>query len=105
MENVRLYDSNGRLIGKALPGGCYTGYKYDANGQLNTIIHTGMDFKETYVYEYDLSGNKIGTQKYRQGMSTDSGKYEYNYDQMNRLTEVCLDGVPQRKYSYDVVLL
>ncbi|MFQ9456533.1 MAG: DUF6531 domain-containing protein [Agathobacter rectalis] len=95
------YDSNGRLIGKALPGGCYTGYKYDANGQLNTIIHTGMDFKETYVYEYDLSGNKIGTQKYRQGMSTDSGKYEYNYDQMNRLTEVCLDGVPQRKYSYD----
>ena len=37
------YDEFGRLIGKQLPGGNYTDYRYNAAGKLEEILHKGAD--------------------------------------------------------------
>ena len=95
------YDEAGRLTGKQMPGGSSTSYAYGNLGRVSEILHTGVDFEEHYHYGYDLIGNKISAEKNRQGINADSGRYEYSYDVMNRLTGVSYDGMPQRQYSYD----
>lgn len=95
------YDEAGRLTGKQMPGGSSTSYAYGNLGRVSEILHTGADFEEHYHYGYDLIGNKISAEKNRQGINADSGRYEYSYDVMNRLTGVSYDGMPQRQYSYD----
>ncbi len=50
---------------------------------------------------YDLMGNRIGTEKYRDGLEEESGIYRYGYDPLNRLSEVSKDGELQRSYTFD----
>ena len=82
------YDEFGRLIGKQLPGGNYTDYRYNAAGKLEEILHKGADFTERCHYSYDVMGNKVMAEKERPGLPEDSGSFSYCYDALNRLTSV-----------------
>ena len=95
------YDDAGRLTGKQFPGGSSTSYAYGNLGRVSEILHTGADFSEHYIYGYDILGNKTSAAKERTGIQVDSGRYEYSYDEMNRLTGVMHDGQQLRSYSYD----
>ena len=95
------YDEFGRLIGKQLPGGNYTDYRYNAAGKLEEILHKGADFTERCHYSYDVVGNKVMAEKERPGLPEDSGSFSYCYDALNRLTTVAQNGQTLRTYSYD----
>lgn len=95
------YDEFGRLIGKQLPGGNYTDYRYNAAGKLEEILHEGADFTERCHYSYDVMGNKVMAEKERPGLPEDSGSFSYCYDALNRLTSVAQNGQTLRTYSYD----
>ena len=95
------YDEFGRLIGKQLPGGNYTDYRYNAAGKLEEILHKGADFTEHCHYSYDVMGNKVMAEKERPGLPEDSGSFSYCYDALNRLTTVAQNGQTLRTYSYD----
>ena len=95
------YDEFGRLIGKQLPGGNYTDYRYNAAGKLEDILHKGADFTERCHYSYDVMGNKVMAEKERPGLPEDSGSFSYCYDALNRLTTVAQNGQTLRTYSYD----
>ena len=95
------YDEFGRLIGKQLPGGNYTDYRYNAAGKLEEILHKGADFTERCHYSYDVMGNKVMAEKERPGLPEDSGSFSYCYDALNRLTTVAQNGQTLRTYSYD----
>mgnify|MGYP004474950945 CR=1 FL=1 len=95
------YDEAGRLTGKQFPGGSSTSYAYGNLGRVSEILHTGADFSEHYIYGYDILGNKTSAAKERTGIQADSGRYEYSYDEMNRLTGVMHDGQQLRSYNYD----
>lgn len=46
-------------------------------------------------------GNRIAIVKERRGFPEESGSYQYNYDALQRLTEVERDGKLLRRYQYD----
>lgn len=103
-----MYDAASQLVRKELPGNDATTYAYDALGNLSfaenstsrlTVEYDGLgrlrettqtlasvqgfvpaaSGSETFVYEYDLTGN-------RTGMTTSFGDVVYAYDELDRLT-------------------
>ena len=74
------YNEQGRLTEKSFPNSVTTKYSYNSVGRLESIIHNGENITESYSYTYDLLGNKIAAIKDRQGISEDSGEYQYGYD-------------------------
>lgn len=96
------YDNQGRLIEKTLPNQVTTHYDYTPAHQLRALIHQkDQDILEQYQYQYDQAGNKQVIEKQRQGISDDSGRYEYQYDALQRLTQVTKDQELLRQYTYD----
>ena len=101
-EILYRYDTAGRLAEKKLPDGMRTMWRYDGNGQLSELIHEDRNgLLDCYRYEYDLTGNKTAVIKERKGFAEESGRYEYGYDALGRLTCVSKDGYAMRKYAYD----
>lgn len=101
-ETIRYaYDAIGQLCEKILPNGIITSYHYNAYGRVDEIRHESEDISERYSYNFDVYGNKIGTEKKRNGMDADNGIYSYAYDEMSRLTEVRQNNELLRKYAYD----
>ncbi len=96
------YDEAGFLSEKNFPNGIKSSYTYDWKGQILELTHQDKEgVLDQYRYEYDLMGNKIGIQKRRRGLETESGDYSYGYDALGRLESVTKDGVLQRSYVYD----
>lgn len=95
------YDPMGRLKEKTLPNGITTEYSYTSTGHLESISHSGNGFEEEYSYRYDAAGNKTEACRKRQGRNPDSGTYNYDYDELNRLIKVSRDGNLLRQYAYD----
>lgn len=101
-ETVKYkYDEIGRLTEKQLPSGITTSYHYNKMGRIDEIFHIGNEFEESYQYSFDIYGNKIGAVKQRYGIGEDSGRFDYVYDELNRLTEVHQNDTLLRQYSYD----
>lgn len=108
-----LYDTYGRLKEKILPDGMRTLYAYDLTGRLGGIIHKkNGTFLELWDYEYDMVGNRTAIHKKRaiaglgeaeqnQCISEENGSWKYQYDCLNRLTEVQKDGRCLVRYKYD----
>lgn len=111
------YDENGYLSKKIFPNGIVTSYGYNSMGQLSSLAHQ-QDGKilDHYEYDYDLMGNKTSIRKRRQAdvfssdgisremsriVQEESGFYQYQYDSMNRLTEVIKDRERISRYEYD----
>jgi len=102
LEVSYTYDALGYLREKTFPNGQKTMYDYSAAGQLQSLRHfnKGNEF-DHYEYEYDSIGNKVGMRKRRSGLQSESGRYQYGYDPLNRLQEVIKDGRLLRHYTYD----
>lgn len=101
-ETVRYtYDEIGRLKQKILPDGVRTSYEYNAAGYVSSILHEGKEVYESYQYQYDRLGRKIGAGKDRKGIDEDNGFFSYDYDAMHRLISVKQDNKLLRAYEYD----
>lgn len=101
-ETVRYeYDEIGRLKQKNLPNGVRTAYEYNAAGYVSAILHEGKEIYESYQYQYDTLGRKIGVKKVRKGIDEDNGFFAYDYDAMHRLISVKKDNKLLRTYEYD----
>lgn len=111
------YNENGYLSEKTFSNGIATNYGYNSVGQLSMLVHQ-QDGRilDQHEYDYDLMGNKISIKKIRQAdvplldgasheisrkVYEESGFYQYQYDSMNRLTEVIKDRECISQYEYD----
>lgn len=101
-ENTFAYDREGRLLERTTENGLHTIYSYNEMGKLVKMScrDTG-GILEDYRYEYDISGNKCAVTRERRGLPEESGRYEYQYDSLNRLTGVSRNGKLLREYNYD----
>ncbi len=96
------YDAAGYLNAKSYPNGMETSYSYNVRGQIESLIHSDREgILDSYIYAYDILGNKTGIEKTRRGLEHESGMYTYGYDAMGRLESVAKDGNALRSYSYD----
>lgn len=96
------YDSLGRLTGKHFPNGMKTQYQYDVKNHISMLTHSdAQGILDSYIYRYDLVGNKTHVCKKRRGLEQESGEYSYTYDALNRVSCVSKDGLLLRTYEYD----
>lgn len=108
-----IYDDYSRLIEKQYPNGVITKYGFNEINQLESLTHskTGKDYREKdyvettdqFYYRYDILGNKIEIKKFRNGRGAESttGRFEYQFDKLNRLTKVMQEHDTLRSYKYD----
>ena len=115
-EILYSYSEEGKLEEKRFPDGITTSYGYNEMGLLASLTHRqGEKELEQYRYAYDQMGNKISIQKRRaaqwgtggipeeinQKLEAERGRYQYRYDEMNRLTEVVHGNETVSQYRYD----
>lgn len=94
---IRYCDYRGHQPGRLLfPGGIETRFRYDYLLRVNSITTTGPGGSviQNISYNYDQHGNII-----RKGTVRED--YAYEYDDLSRLTRVCLNGETIEAYSYD----
>ena len=86
------YDATGQVATMTTLDGTWS-YGYDATGQVTSAdfisVPGGHIVDQSYSYEYDANGNRIAE-------TVDGVRYEYSYDNMNRLLS---DG--RNEYTYD----
>jgi RHS repeat-associated protein len=109
------YDSLGRLIQRQKPDGVSLNYTYDALGRLKEMSSTDGTVK--YTYDYDLHDNPIQIQDLvhhthqkrtydilsrliEEELSLDLTVH-YEYDDLNRLTQMTLPDGSYVLYTYD----
>ncbi|MGD9568538.1 MAG: RHS repeat-associated core domain-containing protein, partial [Sedimentibacter sp.] len=93
-----VYDERGNITSERFSNGTYTSYEYDGNNRLTAIknYNAAGSVLNSYSYTYDANGNRIS-------VITPSGTINYQYDELNRLTqETLLDGTII-SYEYDAV--
>lgn len=96
------YNSDGYLKEKIFPGTISTCYEYDQSGRIIKIENRdNTRVIDRILYSYDIVGNKIAMDKFKEGIASANGHYQYDYDCSNRLINVRKDGVSIRKYIYD----
>lgn len=101
-ESTFSYNQKGQLTERKMDNGIRTTYLYDEIGRLVRMTHQNVEgIQEDYQYEYDLAGNKCAITRERRGLPEESGRYEYHYDLLNRLTGVSQNGKRLREYGYD----
>jgi YD repeat-containing protein len=95
------YNAAGLRTGATFPNGITASYSYDDANRLTQIQYLqGPTPVLTVSYTYNAVGNCI-SQTLTDGSGTQN--YEYSYDNLDRLTEVKLNGVVQTTYTYDAV--
>ena len=71
---------------------------YDPNDELlREVTQTGVNYTETNNYAYDLNGSMIGKTNIAGTANTNT----YQYDLMNKLGSVALNGTVQASYQYN----
>ncbi|MCL1976199.1 MAG: DUF6531 domain-containing protein [Firmicutes bacterium] len=96
------YDSNSRLSDKVFSNGVNTKYSYNEMGLISELIHSDKEgILDKYIYSYDSMINKTGIEKYRRALAEDSGKYQYTYDALSRLSGVIKDDKLIKSFGYD----
>lgn len=101
-ENINYMYAKDKLIGKKYSNGIESLYQYDYADRINSIIYKkdGIEL-EAYQYQYDKNGNKCEEIRTRRSASEDSGRYQYEYNVLNRLTGVYHNDRQIRTYEYD----
>ena len=96
------YDQMGRLESKSYPNGLISTYSYNELGRIASIEHKSETFYESFMYDYDMAGNK--TRMTKNHSYDDSAKevFDYQYDKLHQLTTVSHNGVLAREYAYDL---
>ena len=96
------YDKIGYLSKQSYSNGTEMHYEYDLKGRWkNFKVSIGNRVYEEHRYIYDSRGNRIQSSKYREGMSKESGIFQYVYDEMNQLIQIKKDGIVNTSYMYD----
>ena len=101
-ETTYAYDNIGRLSKKTFANGVSQAYTYMPGGNLESMISTDLEgVLDKYFYSYDNSGLINGIDRSRRGLDKVSGRYEYSYDAIGRLTKTTHDGIIKAAYEYD----
>jgi RHS repeat-associated protein len=101
-ETTYAYDEIGRLVSKNFANGVSQAYTYMPGGNLESM--TSSDKQGTldkYFYSYNNAGLISGIDRNRRGLDKVSGRYEYSYDAIGRLTKTTHDGITKDSYEYD----
>ncbi len=101
-ETTYAYDEIGRLVSKNFANGVSQAYTYMLGGKLASMTSTDKEgILDKYFYSYDNSGLISGIDRNRRGLDKVSGRYEYSYDAIGRLTKSSLNGQVKASYEYD----
>ncbi|WP_026667894.1 RHS repeat-associated core domain-containing protein, partial [Butyrivibrio sp. AE2005] len=101
-ETTYAYDEIGRLVSKNFANGVSQAYKYMPGGNLESMTSTDKQgVLDKYFYSYNNSGLISGIDRNRRGLDKVSGRYEYSYDAIGRLTKTTHDGITKASYEYD----
>ncbi len=101
-ETTYSYDELGRLVNKSFANGTSQAYTYLPGGNLKSMESTDKEgVLDKYFYTYDNTGLISEISRDRRGLEKVSGKYEYKYDAIGRLTNTIHDGKEKAAYSYD----
>ena len=94
------YDAGGRLTEKWFPNGVDARYTWNADNTLNTLANkVGSTTLSNHVYTYDGVGNRNTQAETVNGATLN---YAYQYDNLNRLTQVSNGSATQQEnYAYD----
>ncbi|MFA5875959.1 MAG: hypothetical protein WC901_04700, partial [Candidatus Margulisiibacteriota bacterium] len=84
------FDDQGRIVKKISLDGSETSYEYDEKGQVTKIADPDKEVQ----LGYDARGNVVLVED-------DTGRTERSYDNLNRLTEVKLEGEPNKSINYN----
>ncbi|MFA5802051.1 MAG: hypothetical protein WC911_06190, partial [Thermoleophilia bacterium] len=84
------YDEQGRLVKMISADGSETAYEYNDKGQVTKIADPDKEVQ----LGYDARGNVVLVED-------DTGRTERSYDNLNRLTEVKLEGEPKKSLNYN----
>ncbi len=97
------YDEADRLSEKTFSNGNKVRYEYFSGGNLKSMISMDPDgVLDRYIYSRNEFGEVTGADRERRNMPEVSGKWDYGYDEVGRLTTVLKDGDLLRKYGYDI---
>ena len=101
-ETLYQYDKMGRITSRILPDGTTSDYKFNPLGAIERLTHSTKSgiILDDFMYSYDPAGNKKQIEKHRMEMESDSGLFEFTYDELNRLCAV-KHGNDLRHYQYD----
>ena len=101
-ETLYSYDAFGRVINKRFANGVSQAYTYLPGGNIASMTSTDKEgILDKYFYTYDNSGYISEINRNRRELDAVSGKYEYSYDAIGRLTKSTLDGAIKAEYKYD----
>ena len=101
-ETTYAYDEIGRLVSKNFANGVSQAYTYMPGGNLESMASTDKQgVLDEYFYSYNNAGLIDGIDRNRRGLEKVSGRYEYSYDAIGRLTKTMHDGVTKASYEYD----
>ncbi|WP_027209395.1 RHS repeat-associated core domain-containing protein [Butyrivibrio hungatei] len=101
-ETRYTYDDLGRLSSKTFANGVTQGYTYMLGGNLASMESSDKQgVLDKYFYSYNKAGLIDGIDRNRRGLDKVSGRYEYSYDAIGRLTKTTHDGITKAAYEYD----
>ena len=91
-----IYDERGNLISETRANGTYSGFEYDSINRLTSVKNFNVLglILDSYSYTYDANNN-------RTSVTTASGTLNYQYDELNRLTQETLSDGTTISYAYD----
>ena len=97
------YDEIGRLIEKLLPNGVKQDYSYLPGGNLESMTSIDKEgILDKYFYSYNNLGLISGINRERRNLDAISGQYDYQYDEIGRLTRSSLNGELKASYEYEI---
>ncbi|WP_026654100.1 DUF6531 domain-containing protein [Butyrivibrio sp. AE3003] len=101
-ETTYAYDEIGRLVSKNFANGVSQAYTYMPGGNLESMTSTDKQgVLDKYFYSYNNAGLIGCIDRNRRGLDKVSGRYEYSYDAIGRLTKTIHDGITKASYEYD----
>ncbi|HVI40600.1 MAG TPA: hypothetical protein VM577_08070, partial [Anaerovoracaceae bacterium] len=91
-----IYDERGNVISERNANETYTAREYDGSNRLTAIrnYNAAGSILSSYTYSYDQNNN-------RTSVVTGGGAINYQYDQLNRLTQETLPDGTSINYEYD----
>jgi RHS repeat-associated protein len=102
LDNVTTYayDDAGQRIDTDLPNGVHTDHSYDGAGRLESVVNIGPGPTtiSSFTYTRDAAGNRIE-------MEDLDGVHSYEYDPLDRLTEVTYPDQETDTYTYNAAAI
>ncbi len=96
------YYRSGKVKARTYGDSIRTEYEYDCMGLIKSIINKkNGEVIDSALFDYDACGNRISADIFRKDLTEACGKWNYEYDPLNRLRTVAKDNKVLSKYYYD----